>query len=171
MEREGHVRDGQAAARMLAQGASDGPAYWFLGTLVLVRAGSSDTGGRFTLIEQLAPPGFGPPLHVHHVEDEQFCVLEGRVTFVCGDRTVTLDAGGFAFLPKGVPHAFRVEGAQPARLLQLTVPGGFDRFVDDIGAPAPRRDLPPPGPPPAGLFERVAALGPSHGFAVLGPPL
>jgi mannose-6-phosphate isomerase-like protein (cupin superfamily) len=159
------------AERFRAYRSGDGPAFWFLGTLVHVRASAADTNGAFTLIEQVASPGFGPPLHVHHVEDEEFFVLEGVVTFRCGDRDVELTAGGSIFLPKGVPHAFRVEGSSPARLLQFTTPGGFDRFVEEVGVPAPQKVLPPAGPPPAGLLERVAALGEKFHFTIVGPPL
>jgi mannose-6-phosphate isomerase-like protein (cupin superfamily) len=151
--------------------SNDGPAFWFLGTLVYVRASTADTNGAFALIEQLAPPGFGPPLHVHHVEDELFFVLDGAVRFRCGDRDVDLVAGGSVFLPKNVPHAFRIEGNSPARLLQFTSPGGFDRFVEEVSIPAPQRVLPPAGPPPAGLLERVASLGKKYHFTIVGPPL
>lgn len=157
--------------RFRAAGAADGAAYWFLGTLVIVKATGEDTGGAFTLLEQLAPPGFGPPLHVHHREDEPFFVLEGRVRFRCGDREFLMESGGYVFLPKGVPHAFRIEGSTPARLLQMTLPPGFERFVQEIGVPAPSRSLPPPGPVPAGLIDRLVSLGPKYDFSVVGPPL
>ena len=149
----------------------EGRAFWFLGTLVHVKAGTMDTNGAFTLLEQLAPPGFGPPLHVHHVEDELFYVIDGLVRFRCGERDVLVESGGSVFLPKAVPHAFRIEGRSPARLLQLTSPGGFDRFVEEVSLPAPESILPPPGPPPAGILERVAALGEKFHFTVVGPPL
>ena len=150
--------------RLRAWQKSDGPAFWFLGTLVYVRASTADTDGAFALIEQLARPGFGPPLHVHHGEDELFFVVEGAARFRCGDREVSLLAGGSIFLPKGVPHAFRIEGSSPARLLQFTSPGGFDRFVEEVSIPAPEKVLPPAGPPPAALLERVTALGEKFRF-------
>jgi mannose-6-phosphate isomerase-like protein (cupin superfamily) len=108
----------QPADRIKALAAGEGPAWWFLGTLVHVRASKADTHGAFTLIEQLAPPGFGPPLHVHHVEDEVFYVLEGRVRFQCNGRDIFVETGGHVFLPKGLSHAFRIEGDRSARLLQ-----------------------------------------------------
>ena len=70
-----------------------------------IKATGEDTRGAFTLVEQLAPPGFGPPLHVHHREDEPFLVLEGRVRFRCGDREFVMDGGGYVFFfcPKVFP--------------------------------------------------------------------
>jgi mannose-6-phosphate isomerase-like protein (cupin superfamily) len=157
--------------RFRSWAAKDGRAFWFLGTLVHIKASAAETNGAFTLIEQLAPAGFGPPLHVHHIEDELFYVLEGVVRFRCGDRDTRVENGGSVFLPKGVPHAFRVEGSSPARLLQLTSPGGFDRLVEAVSIPAPHATLPPAGPPPPGLLERLAGLGETHHFTIVGPPL
>jgi mannose-6-phosphate isomerase-like protein (cupin superfamily) len=157
--------------RLRSYAEKEGPAFWFLGTLVHIKASTAETNGAFTLIEQLAPMHFGPPLHVHHIEDELFFILDGAVRFRCGDRDVRIEAGGSIFLPKGIPHAFRVEGDSSARLLQFTAPGGFDHFVEAIGIPAPQATLPPAGPPPAGLLERVAALGEEFHFEIVGPPL
>jgi len=154
-----------------AVGAADGDAYWFLGTLMIIKATGEDTGGAFSLFEQLAPPGFGPPLHIHHREDEPFWVLEGRVRFRCGDREFVMEGGGYVFLPKGIPHAFRIEGSTPARLMQMTLPPGFERIVQDIGVPAPARTLPPPGALAPDLIERLVALGPKYHISVVGPPL
>jgi len=157
--------------RFRTVGADDGAAYWFLGTLMIIKATGEDTGGAFTLFEQLAPPGFGPPLHVHHREDEPFFVLEGRARFRCGDREFVMESGGYVFLPKGVPHAFRIEGSTPARLLQMTLPPGFERLVEEISVIAPSRTLPPPAPISADIIGRLAALGSKYHFSIVGPPL
>lgn len=157
--------------RLRAVGAADGAAYWFLGTLMTVKATGEDTGGAFTMLEQLAPPGFGPPLHVHHREDEPFLVLEGRVRFRCGDREFVMEGGGYVFLPKGVPHAFRIEGSTPARLMQMTLPPGFERFVQEVGVPALSRTLPPPYSITPYDIDRLVALGPKYDFYIVGPPL
>jgi hypothetical protein len=45
-------------------GSGEGKAWWFLDTLMTVKAGGDDTHDSFTLIEFGAPIGFGPPLHV-----------------------------------------------------------------------------------------------------------
>jgi hypothetical protein len=38
-------------------------------------------------------------------------------------------AGTFVFLPREVPHGFRIQGDAPARLLLLCSPGGFERVL------------------------------------------
>jgi mannose-6-phosphate isomerase-like protein (cupin superfamily) len=128
-------------------GPDDGDAYWFLGTLMTVKAGEAQTGGAFTLIEQEAPAGFSPPPHVHLAEDEAFYILDGALRVTCGDQTWDAPAGSFVFLPRRVPHTLVVTGDRPARLLQITAPSQFERFVAEIGEPAPRAELPPPSQP------------------------
>lgn len=63
------VPEGGRIDRLRVQAADGGSPYWFLGTLVVVRASAAETGGGYTLLEQVAPPGpehgftvVGPPL-------------------------------------------------------------------------------------------------------------
>jgi quercetin dioxygenase-like cupin family protein len=148
-------------------GREEGQSVWFLGTLVTLKATNAQTGGAFGLIEQVLPAGFAPPRHVHHREDEAFYVIEGEITFFCGDQTFAAPAGSFVFLPKDIPHAFLVGGDRPARLLQMTTPGGFEQFHVDLGEPALSLTLPPPAAP---AIEKLLALGPTYNFEVVGPP-
>ncbi|GAC1597717.1 MAG: hypothetical protein NVS3B21_22550 [Acidimicrobiales bacterium] len=145
----------------------EGERLWFLDTLMTIKAGHDDTSGAFTLLEQIAPPSFGPPLHVHHGEDEAFYVLEGTLHVVCGDRSFDAGPGGFVMLPRAIPHAFQV-GAEGARLLQITSPAGFERFAREVGQPATTASLPAPGAPD---IERLLAASERHGSSVVGPPL
>ena len=68
---------------------NEGPAYWFLNNLEIVKATSESTGGAFALIHETTPPGHATPYHLHHIEDEAFYVLDGEFTFICdGQKTV-----------------------------------------------------------------------------------
>src|SRR6059036_3666843 len=91
-------------------GREEGSAFWFLGALTFVKATGETTNGAFGLIEQLIPPGFASPYHVHHAEDEAFWVLEGDLTFVCSGQKSKAGPGGYIFGPREIPHGFRVEG-------------------------------------------------------------
>ncbi len=136
-------------------------ARWFLGCQVWQRATSWQTGGALGLIEQLVPPGFGSPYHVHHQEDEAFYVLEGEIRFFSEGRSWVLGAGGFAFLPQGIPHGFRTEGDRPSRSLILVTPGGFEGFVAELSSVDP-----PAGPPDMAALMQAAG---KYEIEILGP--
>lgn len=136
-------------------------ASWFLGCRTWERASALQTGGAFGMIEQVIEPGFTSPYHVHHSEDEAFYVIEGDVRFVSEGVSHVAGGGGFAFLPREIPHGFRVEGDSPARVLLLTTPGGFEGFVAELSEPAA-----PAGPPD---MTRLMETATRYGVDILGP--
>jgi mannose-6-phosphate isomerase-like protein (cupin superfamily) len=153
-------------ARFLNPG--EGQAIWFLRNRMTVKATAQSTGGAFGLVESLIAPGFSPPLHVHHREDESFWVLEGELTMRCGERTFRAAAGAFVFLPRGVPHTFVVESETPARMLTLLTPGGGEGVFIDAGRPAEHEGVPPAAPPDIERLKRVSA---QYGAEIIGPPM
>jgi quercetin dioxygenase-like cupin family protein len=153
---------------LLAATRDAGPALTFLGTPTWLRATAAQTGGALGLIEEVLPPGFESPYHVHRAEDESFYVLEGEVTFVHGapgeEESLRAGPGAFVFLPRSISHGFRAEGPTPARVLVLVTPGGFEGFVATLSQPA---DAPPPSEPPdPGLMVALAA---QYDVEILGP--
>jgi mannose-6-phosphate isomerase-like protein (cupin superfamily) len=139
----------------------EGAELWFLGAPTRVIATAEQTGGAFGLIEQVIPAGSESPLHVHHAEDESFYVVEGRMTFLCGDHKVEAGPGTFVYGPREIPHGFRVEGDQPARVLLQCTPGGFEHFIKEMSESAP-----PSGPPD---MERLMSVAGKYGNEILGP--
>ena len=132
---------------------------WFFGMLAEVKASAADTGGKYTFVEMTAPAGLQTPLHVHHVEDEGFYVLEGSITVQVGDDTVELAAGQHAFGPHGIPHRFTV-GPDGARMLWVLTPGGFEDLIEEASVPAEYPDVPPADVlPPANAAEIVLRHG------------
>lgn len=134
----------------------------FLGLPTWIRADRDRTGGTFSMIEQVIPPGFESPWHVHHTEDESFYVIDGALTVLVDGATVALGAGGYAFGPRGVAHGFRVEGDRPARLLLMTSGGDFADFIAEASVPADT----PPAPPD---MEALMAAAARHNLGILGP--
>jgi quercetin dioxygenase-like cupin family protein len=122
------------ALSICALGSEEGPAVWFLNTLSLIKATASQTGGAFGLIEQLAPVGAGSPYHVHRAEDESFYILKGELEFINEGRRFVKGPGAYVFLPRHIPHGFRVVGASTSRFLILTTPGGFEGFVTEMAS-------------------------------------
>ena len=148
--------------------AGEGQAIWFLRNRMAVKATAESTGGAFGLVESLIAPGFSPPMHVHHREDESFYVLDGEVTMQCGDKRFRASAGAFVFLPRGVPHTFVVEGDRPARMLTLLTPGGGEGVFIEGGRPPDGEGLPPVTPPDV---ERLKQVSRRFGAEIVGPPI
>jgi len=86
------------------------------------------TGGTLAMWSEITPPGGGPPPHYHLNEDEILHVIEGRVAFFLNGEWNEAGPGGTAFLPRGIVHTFKNVGDQPSRMLNMTMPSGFERF-------------------------------------------
>lgn len=115
------------SAAIFARHEGEGDARWWLGSLALIKATSSDTGGQFCLVEIRENEG-ETPLHVHHHEDETFWVLEGEIEFEVGGERIEARAGTMLFGPRGIPHRYTVTRG-PARTLFLFTPGGFEELL------------------------------------------
>jgi quercetin dioxygenase-like cupin family protein len=151
-------------SQVLAPG--EGEAYWLIGTLVTIKVSGDLTGNALVVSEHLVPVGVGLPPHIHHVEDEILYVLEGEIAGFCGEQPIRCGAGGALFLPRGVPHAWRGEGGNAARLLMVTTPAGYERFCATAGEPATVRAL-PEGPVEAAALEKLLAVAPQYGVEML----
>lgn len=79
----------------------------------------------------------GPPLHVHHADDEAWHVLEGTLRFRFVDRTVDAPAGTTVFVPAGVAHTFGSRG--DVRYLIVSTERVF-ALIDALHAEAAEED-------------------------------
>jgi quercetin dioxygenase-like cupin family protein len=149
---------------VIVLGEGEGEPVWFIDNFLTLKMRKAD-GGDYGLIEAKLPKGSETPFHRHHEEDEAFYVLEGELTvFLEGGRTVVAKPGSFMHIPKGVAHGFRVDAA--LKMLVLSDPAGFVEFVVEAGMAAPKRDLPPAGPPDMAKLERAAQ---KYRIDLLGP--
>jgi quercetin dioxygenase-like cupin family protein len=136
------------------------------GGLLTMKATAEETDGAFLLFEDHVVQGKKTPLHAHANEDEMLYVLEGEALIHLDGEEHQVHAGGMAFAPRGVPHAFLVTSAT-ARLLTLLVPGSAEAFYRGASEPA-GADAGPSGPVD---FARVGeAAERSGGMQLLGPP-
>jgi mannose-6-phosphate isomerase-like protein (cupin superfamily) len=100
-----------------------------IGGRMVIKASDRDTGGGYSLHENILPAGSPGPLpHIHHNHEESFYVLEGELTMRIGSRTIIAPAGSFLVVPRGVVHQPSNPGAQPARVLLIFSPAGMDGF-------------------------------------------
>ena len=124
-------------------GPGDGEVVHLSALGVRFMIGGEETGGRFSLVEHPLPPrALGAPVHTHRNEDEYSYVLEGRVGVQLGERVLEAGPGELVFKPRGVPHAVWNAGDEPARVLEVISPAGFENYFREL-APllsAPRRD-------------------------------
>ncbi len=108
-----------------------------LGIDFTLKARETAGGGGAAVLEYATKKGEEPGDHTHGTEDEMFYVLEGSLTFRCGDKTFDVDQGGFIFLPRGVTHGYTIRSDEPVRLLVVTSPvrdqaGGWGGFIGDL---------------------------------------
>ena len=73
------------------------------------------TGDSIMLFEETTPAGTdSTTLHLHHDSDEVAYVLSGEITFNIKEEVTVGGPGTCAFMPRGVPHAWKNTGTDPA---------------------------------------------------------
>jgi mannose-6-phosphate isomerase-like protein (cupin superfamily) len=114
-------------------GPKDGKA-GFLGSIgVRFMLDGEEAGERFSLVEHpMSAHALAAPLHRHAREDEYSYVLEGRMGALLGDEVVIAEAGDLVFKPRNQWHTFWNAGAEPARILEIISPAGFERFFAEL---------------------------------------
>ncbi len=142
------------AARVL--GPDDGKAGRLGSIGVRFMIGNEESGGGFSLVEHPMPPRkLAAPLHRHSREDEYSFVLEGRVGALLGNEVVYGEPGDLIFKPRDQWHTFWNAGDEPARILEIISPGGFEGYFEQL------TELPlDAGPPdPAAIAALAARYG------------
>ena len=125
---------------------------------ILFKVLTRETSGSLFVIEHKNLLKGGPPLHVHHSQDEYFYLMDGEVVFQLGEERKRLTAGDSVLGPRGIPHTFFATGKTPAHMLIAFTPAGkMEGFFREAAVPnGPKMD--------AELFRR-------YDMQWLGPPL
>ena len=92
----------------------------------------------------LGPHREGPPMHIHHLEDEEGVVTAGTLSAEVGGQRIDAGAGQAVRLPRGVPHRWWNHGDQPLAFDGRARPlVDLDRYlqavVEVMNAGAPNR--------------------------------
>ena len=123
---------------------------------------TSDIAQSVMMFEEVAPTDTVTDLHIHRDSDEVAYVLSGEVTFMIGDQVTVGGAGTCAFMPRGLPHAWRSTGSEPGRILFLYTPakagGAFEEAVR-INRPMSSMSQ-----------QEAAERRQRHGSETVGPP-
>lgn len=102
------------------------------GVGVVVKLRGEQTRGRLAVVEHPFEPGGLIEPHTHALEDEWSYVLEGTVGVQVGDVVMEMAAGGHFFKPRGTEHAVWNPTPQPAVLLDVITPAGFEQFLEEV---------------------------------------
>src|SRR5215831_1085592 len=112
----------------------DGQLVWLGGLGIQFKLDGTNTQGAFSVVEHPLEAGAFAPPHTHSREDEFSFVLEGTVGVMLGDQEFLVTRGSYIVKPRGIPHAFWNPGPEPARLLEIIAPSGFERYFMQIAA-------------------------------------
>jgi mannose-6-phosphate isomerase-like protein (cupin superfamily) len=132
-------------------------AHWVLGLQVKLLCTGEQSNGTLTVAEISAPPGGGPPTHLHFEQDEVFYVLEGEFEFLLGDRQVIGEGGDAIHVPKQTWHHFKNVGDSTGRLLDYHTPAGMEHFFTECAEPTQQVKLTP---------QQIVAICEKHGMKV-----
>jgi quercetin dioxygenase-like cupin family protein len=132
------------------------------GTLAMLLDGKATDGqlmmGRFDVSK-----GEAPPYHKHTREDEVFMLIKGTALVWYDDQEYEVAEGGVMFLPKGVPHAYRIT-SDKADLLMINTPAGIEGMFRASG-----RDKSTPRPLDFEITPNPA-IAEQYGNVIVGPP-
>jgi mannose-6-phosphate isomerase-like protein (cupin superfamily) len=127
------------------------------GERYIIRTTSEEATGAYSMLEVIADPRNGVPMHVHDNEEEHFIILEGKALIANGDSRAEVGAGASITIGKGVQHAWcNPSEDTPLHMLVLFTPGGLEELF--------RRNA---GTEPADMI----ALADKLGTRITGPAL
>jgi mannose-6-phosphate isomerase-like protein (cupin superfamily) len=118
---------------------------------IAFKMASEDTDGLLGSAELVLEPGtIGAVPHLHRGFDEISRVLEGTVHIMVDNQVTAVPAGGWHLRPRGLIHAFWNSGPTQARCVELYIPGGHERFMNELA------DLFESGPPTRAAVSALA---------------
>ncbi|GGY18541.1 cupin domain-containing protein [Streptomyces minutiscleroticus] len=149
----------------LAQPEQQQKLEWLDGGTFSVLLDKDATEGQLTVGRFDVAKGEAPPFHLHTREDEVFMLIKGTALVWSGEEEYELREGGIVYLPRNIPHSYRIT-SERADLLMIATPGGIEDMFRHAG-----RDLSTPRPAdfeiPKSLLEEASELS---GGRIVGPP-
>lgn len=108
--------------------------YYALGRMsAIFKADEGETGSRYSVSEWWLEPGSdGPGAHSHEANDELFYVISGIASILTGDTWLEAPTGTFLRIPATVVHDFANRTDERVGLLNVFLPGGFERNMPEI---------------------------------------
>src|SRR5919206_4965092 len=144
---------------------SNGEKIWIVGDTLWLKATSAETGGAYTIVENISLPGSGPPPHLHENHDESIYVINGEFEILLDAKKIRAAPGAFAFVPRGTVHRFRCIGDRPGKILVVFTPGGIEGFFREAGLTATNNGSAPSVD--AAEIARTTIAGKRYGLRVI----
>ena len=98
----------------------------------IIKVRGSQTDGRLMIMEGEILVGEGPPIHIHHREDEYFHVLQGEIEFEVGGRKILGRTGTWVYAPRFIKHRYRNVNSTGARLEFVFQPAGIEHYFEEV---------------------------------------
>lgn len=138
---------------------------WANDTTLSILLDGPATDGNLTVGRFELGHGDAAPYHVHTLEDEVFMLIKGSALMWCGDDEVELAEGGIIYLPRNIPHCYRIT-SPTADMLMICTPAGSEGFFRAVG-----RDRATSRPEGFQITpERTAEAAAKFGSTIVGPP-
>lgn len=134
--------------------------YHVLGMELSLKISGQDTNQQLTMFYGKYHKNDGPPLHIHHGQDEQFYIVEGKFLLQVGDQQYILSGGDTIFLPREVPHAFLVLSETGTMFFQTNPSGKTEELFKRLSQLSPTATL-----------EVIKQVHQEHGVSIVGPRL
>lgn len=155
---------------VLIRDEKDGEFLGVAGDNYRVIVGGKDTGGSFSVIDMLVPPGGGPAPHSHPDIQEWFYVLDGQLEYQTDSGRATVGKGGFVYVPRGgAIHCFKNVSDAMARVLCVVLPAGLEDFFREFGVAVEPGEFPPPLAMTPQLAARLEMLNKKYGQQTFPP--
>jgi len=147
----------------LAQPAQQQQLEWLDGGTLTVLLDAAATDGQLMMGRFDVRRGEAPPYHKHLHDDEIFMLIAGTALVWYDDQEYELAEGGVVFLPKNVPHAYRIT-SDTADLLVINTPAGIEGMFRTTG-----RDRSTPRPE-GFQVKPDPEVSKRYGNIIVGPP-
>ena len=144
------------------------PVYSIVGDRYTFLITGAQSDGAYLVLEAFVPPGGGPPLHIHHREDEVFHVIDGEFEFTIAGTRSCVGAGEVVIGRREIPHGFKNIGVTPGRMIITVTPAGLENFFAEIGTPLQSRQEAPVPPSPEDIAKLMQSA-PKYDLELLPP--
>ena len=140
--------------------------HWLIGAdVTTVKASGRSTGGELLVLENVVPPGGGPPFLHRHAYSEVFLFQYGEFEVSTLDAdgalsTARVGAGDSVSIPSMVWHNFKNVGSIAGKFTAVHTPAVMEAFMREIGQPIedPHDPPAPKGPPSDGEMRRMMEI-------------